>query len=339
MTTRGRTMFLFALGASLLACGLVVYADSVNITTYLRTRNAVENNGRTGKEHLLEDENVNITDTFLANHTEQSGGGTYGDNMAFADFWYDSIHRRVHGRSIDLKEIDDPVDVRIVRVPGSYPNTPNHGVFHGNGTVFGYFGFSQWRTNSNGAGSYFGALQGRIINDASNGFTNNTGHLELATASGTNDDQPQFGPDDLQPRLRVSPDGTVTIGPQKVDDPNFTHRGRLVVNSRSSNDVAVDVTQGWVRSGTGFCIGGDCRSSWPTGGGGTTGSLSCTNRVAFASGTEASVQCLSGETATGGGGGCDNGALRNTRPAGNGWEITCSSSGTNRVEAMCCSIR
>src|SRR3989442_3355536 len=49
---------------------------------------------------------------------------------------------------------------------------------------------------------------------------------------------PQFGPDDLQPRLRVAPDGTVTIGPRKVDDENFVHRARLVVNSRSSSDVA-----------------------------------------------------------------------------------------------------
>jgi len=338
MVTRGRGMFLFVLAGSLVGLGLVVYADSVNLTTYLRTRDPIRTTGREGFEHLLEDENVNINDTFLANHTEQSGGGTYGDNMAFADFWYDAVHRRVHGRSIDLKEIDDPVDVRIVRVPGSYPNTPNHSVYHGNGTVFGYFGFSQWRTNSNGAGSYFGALQGRIINDASNGNTNSTGHLELATTSGTNDDLPQFGPDDLQPRLRVAPDGTVTIGPRKVDDENFVHRARLVVNSRSSSDVAVDVPQGWVRSGTGFCIGGDCRSSWPTSTG-TTASLSCTNRVAFASGTEASVQCQAGETATGGGGGCDNGALRNSRSSGNGWEITCQSSGNNRVEAMCCSVR
>src|SRR5438093_4998498 len=94
MVTRGRGMFLFVLAGSLVGLGLVVYADSVNLTTYLRTRDPIRTTGREGFEHLLEDENVNINDTFLANHTEQSGGGTYGDNMAFADFWYDAVHRR-----------------------------------------------------------------------------------------------------------------------------------------------------------------------------------------------------------------------------------------------------
>ena len=339
MATRGRSMVLLLVASCSLIFGIVAYADNVNLTTFLRTRDVNRLIGVEGREHLLEDENVNIDDTFLANHHFQSGGGSFGDNMAFADFWYDAAHRRVHTRSLDLKELDDPVDVRIVRVPAFDHNTPRHDIFHGHGTVFGFFGFSQWRLNNNGAGAYFGALQGRIINDASNGNTNSTGWLELATASGTNIDEPQYGGNEIQPRLQVSPDGTVTIGPPKHDDPNFIHRARLVVNSRNATDIAVDVTRGLVRSANGFCIGGDCRSAWPSGGG---GALSCENRTVVGTATNLVAQCLAGETVTGGGGSCGatNGALRSSRKFGSaGWEITCSAVGDNRAEAECCRIQ
>ena len=91
---------------------------------------------------------------------------------------------------------------------------------------------------------------------------------------------------------------------------------------------------GYVRGSSGLCISNDCRSSWPSG-----GSLSCVERTATFGGTSGSVSCSGGETVTGGGGGCDVGSLRNTRPSGNGWEITCSNSGAaSVVRAICCRI-
>jgi len=73
---------------------------------------------------------------------------------------------------------------------------------------------------------------------------------------------------------------------------------------------------------------------------GSSQSLSCTTAANNFGGTHGSATCPSGFTLTGGGGGCDNGPVRNSRTAGNGWELTCAESGSsNRVEAVCCRLQ
>lgn len=75
---------------------------------------------------------------------------------------------------------------------------------------------------------------------------------------------------------------------------------------------------------------------------GTGGNVlhNCRMLDASFSGTEASISCAAGEIVVGGGGGCDSGALRNTRPSSlSTWEITCEASGSaNRIRAICCQI-
>jgi len=64
---------------------------------------------------------------------------------------------------------------------------------------------------------------------------------------------------------------------------------------------------------------------------------SCRTDSVFGSSTIVLLSCAAGEFPTGGGGGCDNGALRASQPANNGWEITCENAGNNRVYVVCCS--
>ncbi|MCR4325818.1 MAG: shufflon system plasmid conjugative transfer pilus tip adhesin PilV [Patescibacteria group bacterium] len=104
---------------------------------------------------------------------------------------------------------------------------------------------------------------------------------------------------------------------------------------RAYNNKSI-YTGGTVRGDGGLCIGSDCRTSWPTS---SSPSLVCQRFAQDFSGTFSQMSCPSGWIMTGGGGSCDNGSLRNTRSAGNGWEMTCAEYGSqNRLEVVCCHL-
>jgi hypothetical protein len=71
-----------------------------------------------------------------------------------------------------------------------------------------------------------------------------------------------------------------------------------------------------------------------TGSGGNVPS-SVTQRDFDIEGSTVVAFCSAGEIVVGGGGSCDNGALRGSRPMGGGWEIVCEGSGRNRVSLTC----
>jgi hypothetical protein len=52
--------------------------------------------------------------------------------------------------------------------------------------------------------------------------------------------------------------------------------------------------------------------------------LSCIDRQEWAQGYELTAYCATGETLMSGGGGCDVGSMRATRPQSGGWQITCA---------------
>ena len=76
----------------------------------------------TDKFHFLCGENALATSLFLSQHRYQSGSTQFGDNYLFPDCMYDGVHRRFLTRSLQLVDIGDPVDIRLGRAPGTYPN-------------------------------------------------------------------------------------------------------------------------------------------------------------------------------------------------------------------------
>ena len=112
------------MAAALLAFGLVVYADDVNLTTYLRTRNPVENNGRVGKEHLLEDENVNLRQRCAAQ--QPIGRQRLGDHplelrdeSGRGDVLFDPVSQRSRATVCQAvsRSCEPPFDPRLRRAP------------------------------------------------------------------------------------------------------------------------------------------------------------------------------------------------------------------------------
>jgi hypothetical protein len=178
--------------------------------------------------HVLMGENWLVDGLFLGRHTQAANGGGFGDNMVIADFWYDATHRRIHTRSIQLGEVDDPADLRLGRAPGVFPNRPDFRSSHQPGTVVGHVGFVTW--NRNGFGAYFAAVQGAQLNE-------NTGILCLSTAPGVpgrTREGSRYKPEELVCHVAIMPNGDVVIGynTDPAHTPRVIIRGDLIVTGR-----------------------------------------------------------------------------------------------------------
>lgn len=269
---------------------------------------------RPGVAHLVMD-SPRLTDAWLARHTYQANGGTYGDNAAVADFWYDAVHRRLFTRSLVLHEVGDPADLRLGRAPGTYPNGPNFRATLEAGTTVGHVGFVRW--SSNGFGSYFAAVQGAVRDVG-------TGYLDLATAtgeSGTTRTGSTYSPEDLIKHVRLHSSGLLEVGfetsPEARPDTTLLVRGNATVEGS-------------------LTIGGTL-----VGGPEPARPLACTVRTAVGQERHASVRCEAGELAISGGGACVTGEMRASRPlpssgAPKGWELVCSRNGAHAVHVVCC---
>jgi hypothetical protein len=250
---------------------------------------------RPGFVHLALDSEL-LTNSFLngVKYTD-SGGGAFNVNERVADFWYNAAMRRLHIRSLVMAEVDDPVDIKLARVPGTYPNGPL--LVQGGPTVSGHIGFADW--NAGGMRAYYAAAQG--LTDG-NGITGSY-LLSLASGQSGNTNLGFKGADELVARVRLFPDGHIDFNneffPGTTIPPHVMHA--LSING-SGGDVPHDV-----ETATSGLVGGT--SAW--------------------------VGCPVGKQAIGGGGGCDNGGLRASQPVNGGWEIVCEASGQNRAYAIC----
>jgi hypothetical protein len=257
-----------------------------------------------------------LTAEWLARHTYQANGGTYGDNTAIADFWYDAVHRRIFTRSLVLQEVDDPADLRLGRAPGRYPNDPD---FEGTlleDTTVGHVGFVRW--SPNGFGAYFAAVQGAIRDSG-------TGYLDLSTVTGhagTGRIGSKYVADELVKHVRLHPSGLFEVGfntdPDARPDVSLLVRGNVEIEG-------------------GLTVGGSPIREPPP-----APPLTCSVRSTSHRGRDVSVRCDAGHVATGGGGSCASGEMRGSRPvleadAPVGWELTCSRNETHTAYVICCS--
>ena len=271
---------------------------------------------RPGRTHLLMD-SPRLSDTWLSRHTYQANGGSFGDNAAVADFWYDAVHRRLFSRSLVLHEVDDPADLRLGRAPGVYPDELDFSSTLQAGTTVGHVGFVRWTRN--GFGSYFAAIQGAVRDEG-------TGYLDLATvtgSAGTTRTGSRYSPEDLIKHVRLHPSGQLEVGFETaVDarpDPLLHVRGDTVIEGTLTVGDSV--------------IGGPQ----------PVPALACSIRTGAGGGRQASAACGSGELATGGGGACASGEMRGSQPrqaagAPTGWEINCSRNGAHTAYAVCCAM-
>jgi len=260
---------------------------------------------RPGTIHVVAD-SPSLTDAWLAAHDYQGSG----DRTAVADFWYDGVHRRIFSRSAAFHDVDDPADLRLGRAPGHYPNPPDLTMLLGEGTTVGQFGFDTW--THDGFGSYFAAMQGLIRDEQ-------TGYLVLATTMG----QPgvtrtgsRFAPDDLIRHVRLHPSGQLELGFEtpvdNLPDP------LLLVRGAASTEGPLTVQ-----------------------GNGGNVPHACTVRSATWQGRNARVSCQPMEIAISGGGQCERGDLKGSRPlqsgaSPDGWEVSCGRSATQTAYAICC---
>jgi hypothetical protein len=270
--------------------------------------------GRPGDAHFVMD-SPRLTAEWLARHTYQANGGSYGDNAAVADFWYDAVHRRIFTRSLVLHEVDDPADLRLGRAPGVYPNAPDFDQVLPAGTAVGHIGFVRW--SSNGFGSYFAAMQGAVDG-------NSTGYLDLSTATGvagTTRTGAKVTEEELVKHVRLHPSGQLDVGYDTPlatrPDPIMLVRGSVVIEG------ALTVAGSPVREPP------------------APPPLTCSVRMTTGRGRLVAAACQSDEIATGGGGTCDGGELRGSRPlvpgaAPSGWEVSCSRDGSHTVHVVCC---
>jgi hypothetical protein len=258
-----------------------------------------------------------LTTEWLSEHTSQSNGGSFGDNLAVADFWYDAVHRRVFSRSLVLHEVDDPADLRLGRAPGTYPNEINISATLDHGTTVGHVGFVTW--THNGFGSYFAAMQGATRDSGS-------GYLDFATApgrSGTTRSGSRYDPQELVKHVRLHPSGQLEVGFDT--DPAARPEHSLVVRGHAAiEELTVERL-----TTTAVTIGG--------------GSVlhSCSMKSSTATARDASISCDPGQIALSGGGACGSGELRASHPvqsggAPNGWTVACSRSGSHTVYSVCC---
>lgn len=269
---------------------------------------------RPGTTHVVWD-SPRLTSAWLERHTYQANGGLYGDNTAFADFWYDAVHRRIFTRSLVLHEVDDPADLRLGRAPGTYPNDPDFDGTLSEDTTVGHVGFVPW--SQNGFGAYFAAIQGAIR-------AGGTGYLDLATATGragTGRTGNEFVPDELVKHVRLHPSGLFEVGFNT--DPDARPDVSLLVRGNVEIEGGLTVAGSPIREPT------------------PPPPLTCGVRTARHRGRSVSVSCDAGQLATGGGGGCASGEMRGSRPVltaetPSGWELTCSREGTHTAYVICC---
>jgi hypothetical protein len=259
--------------------------------------------------HLIGDSPL-LTDRWIAGHDYRGRDRRFDHGKVVADFWYDAVHRRIFSRSGVFHDVDDPADVRLGRAPGTYPNTLDFDTLHDEGTTVGQIGFDKW--THDGFSSYFAAMQG-TVRDAQ------TGYLVLATAMGTagvTRTGSRFDEDDLVRHVRLHPSGQFEIGFETPADDRVDPL--LLVRGGATTEGALRVN-----------------------GAGGNVPHACTVRSVMSKGREAQVSCEAPEMAIGGGGRCEKGDLRGSRPlqAGaspNGWEVSCGKSAQQTVYAICC---
>jgi hypothetical protein len=264
---------------------------------------------RPGAIHLVADTPA-LTNAWLAAHDYRGSDQNATDRTTIADFWYDGVHRRIFTRSAVFHDVDDPADVRLGRAPGHYPNPPDFSMLLGEGTTVGQVGFDRW--THDGFSSYFAAMQGTIRDDQ-------TGYLVFATAMG----QPgitrtgsRFAPDDLVRHVRLHPSGQLEVGFETPVDNRIDPL--LVVRGAALTEGPLTV-QG---------AGGNVPHA-------------CTVRNASSDGRDVRVSCASTEIAIGGGGRCERGDLKGSRPtqtgaSPDGWEVSCGRRATQTAYAICC---
>lgn len=265
---------------------------------------------RPGDTHLIIDSPM-LSDAWLARHTYQANGGSYGDNAVVSDFWYDAVHRRIFTRSAAFRDVDDPADVRIGRAPGTYPNVLDFTGTLDDGTTVGQVGFETW--THNGFGAYFAAVQGAVRDEA-------TGYLDLATTTGENGRTrtgSSYESGDLLRHVRLHPSGQLEVGyetnPDRRPDPLLRVRGNQVVEG-------------------GLTI---------EGGRGNVPHACVLQHASVIRGKVVAARCEDGGMAIGGGGTCGAGDLIGSRPLQRGatvdaWEIACDGTGAHTAYVICC---
>ena len=311
-------MRLTAVFATALTLGAPAAAQSIlfekTLSDALRQRPANQRcdgcEDRPGAVHLIADSPL-LTDAWIAGHQYRGPNPAQADNKAaIADFWYDGVLRRIFTRSGVFHEVDDPADVRLGRAPGRYPNSPDFSMLLGEGTTVGQIGFDKW--THDGFSSYFAAMQGTVRDDQ-------TGYLVLATAmgqSGITRTGSRFDPDDLVRHVRLHPSGQLEIGFETPAEERIDPL--LLVRGAAATEGALRVN-------------------------GTGGNVphACTVRNAMSKGRDARVSCEPAEIAISGGGTCEKGDLKGSRPlqagaAPNGWEVSCGRSAQQTAYAICC---
>ena len=309
---------LLAAFATALAFGAPAAAQSIlfdqTVSAALRQRPANQRcdgcEGRPGAVHFVLDSPL-LTDAWLAGRALRHPNPANADNRAaIADFWYDGVTRRIFTRSGVFHEVDDPADIRLGRAPGTYPNSPDFTMLLGEGTTVGQVGFDKW--THDGFSAYFAAMQGTVRDDQ-------TGYLVLATAMGRpgiTRTGSRFAPDDLVRHVRLHPSGQLEVGfetpaEERVDP-------LLLVRGAAATEGALRVE-------------------------GTGGNVphACTVRSAMSHGRDARVSCQPMELAISGGGRCEKGDLKGSRPlqsgtSPDGWEVSCGRVARQTAYAICC---
>lgn len=277
---------------------------------------------RPGTVHLIVDSSL-LTDAWISGHQYHPGSPRFGDNAAVADFWYDGVHRRIFSRSAVFHEVDDPADLRLGRAPGRYPNEPDFDATLAEGTTVGQVGFDTWRPD--GFGSYFAAVQGTVRDSG-------TGYLVLATATGRagiTRTGSQFDAEDLVRHVRLHPSGQFEIGfetpADAQPDPLLLVRGA----------AGVEGSMG---------VAGPMQVEGPMRVNGVGGNVphACSVRSAKSRAKVVTAACGPSEIALSGGGTCEEGDLKGSRPlqsstVPDGWEVSCGGTGWQTAFVICCS--
>jgi hypothetical protein len=264
---------------------------------------------RPGRVHLIADSPL-LSDPWIAAHDYGGTNRATTDKTAIADFWYDAVHRRIFSRSGVFHDVDDPADVRLGRAPGQYPNAPDYSTLLDEGTTVGQVGFDKWTYD--GFSSYFAAMQG-TVRDAQ------TGYLVLATAMGkpgVTRTGSRFEEDDLVRHVRLHPSGQLEVGFETPVDGLVDPL--LLVRGAAETEGALRVN-----------------------GSGGNVPHACTVRSAAARGRSARVSCEAAELAISGGGLCEKGDLKGSRPLQtdgrpDGWEVSCGKAAQQTAYAVCC---
>jgi hypothetical protein len=264
---------------------------------------------RPGRIHVVADSPL-LTDAWLAAHDYRGSERANTDGTVTADFWYDGVHRRIFTRSAVFHDVDDPADVRLGRAPGHYPNPPNFDMLLREGVTVGQVGFDRW--THEGFSSYFAAMQGTVRDEQ-------TGYLVLATAMG----QPgvtrtgsRFESDELVRHVRLHPSGQFEVG---FETPIDNRPDPLLLVRGAATTEGPLTVQG---------LGGNVPHA-------------CTVRSAASKARDVRVACQPMEIAISGGGRCERGDLKGTRPlqtgaSPDGWEVSCGRAAMQTAYAICC---